>query len=191
MFCLSRPKFIVPDLSRFIPHAFALVGLVFIAGCGAQTYSSADRSAPHHKARVAHGATFGHLGSGSASYNYHRIFARPRENYASVPDNAVRAAADNPLSTFSIDVDTGSYANVRRFLNRGRLPVRDAVRVEEMINYFAYGYAAPETRAKPFKVTTEVAPTPWNRHTHLLQIGLKAFDVPKTPPPGLQPGVSN
>jgi Ca-activated chloride channel family protein len=67
-----------------------------------------------------------------------------------------------PVSTFSIDVDTGAYANVRRFLTLGNLPPRDAVRTEELVNYFRYDYGAPVDRAEPFSVTTDVARTPWN-----------------------------
>ena len=100
-----------------------------------------------------------------------------RENYAHFDDNPVKRVAEMPVSTFSIDVDTGAYANVRRFLNQGRLPAKDAVRVEEMINYFSYGYPLPKDLSRPFSVTTEMAPAPWNRDTVLLHIGLKGYDV--------------
>ena len=100
-----------------------------------------------------------------------------RENYAHFDDNPVKRVAEAPVSTFSIDVDTGAYANVRRLLNRGQLPPQDAVRVEEMINYFAYDYPLPTDKSRPFSVTTEIAPTPWNRDTHLLRVGLKGYDV--------------
>lgn len=103
-----------------------------------------------------------------------------REQYAHQEDNPVKRAAEQPVSTFSIDVDTGSYANVRRFLNEGRLPPHDAVRVEEMINYFDYDYPLPDSRQPPFRVNTELAPTPWNPKTLLLAIGIKGYDVPKT-----------
>ncbi len=110
-----------------------------------------------------------------------------REQYASYQENAVKRAAEQPMSTFSIDVDTGSYANVRRFLNQGRLPPQDAVRVEEFINYFDYDYPLPEGRQPPFRVSTELAPTPWNPKTLLLAIGIKGYDLPKTqlPPANL------
>ena len=84
------------------------------------------------------------------------------ERYQHVDDNPVHLVAEQPVSTFSIDVDTGAYANVRRFLNAGQLPPQDAVRVEEMINYFDYRYAPPASRDMPFRVATEVAPAPWN-----------------------------
>ncbi|MBI3546094.1 MAG: VWA domain-containing protein [Gammaproteobacteria bacterium] len=99
------------------------------------------------------------------------------ENYAHFDDNPVKRAIEQPVSTFSIDVDTGAYANVRRFLNQGSLPVQDAVRVEEMINYFSYDYPLPKDKTRPFSVTTEMAPTPWNKDTYLLRVGLKGYDI--------------
>ncbi len=90
---------------------------------------------------------------------------------------AVQQVATNPVSTFSVDVDTGSYANVRRFLTKGETPPADAVRTEEMINYFRYDYPRPTDRAVPFSVTTDVAQTPWNAETRLLRIGLRGYDV--------------
>ena len=110
-----------------------------------------------------------------------------RENYAHFDDNPVKRAAEQPVSTFSIDVDTGAYANVRRFLNQGSLPVKDAVRVEEMINYFSYNYPLPKDKTRPFSVTTEIAPTPWNKDTVLLRVGLKGYDIAaeKLPPANL------
>lgn len=110
-----------------------------------------------------------------------------REQYAHQEENPVKRAAEQPVSTFSIDVDTGAYANVRRFLNDGRLPPHDAVRIEEMINYFDYDYPLPDSRQPPFRVSTELAPTPWNPKTRLLAIGIKGYDVPKTqlPPANL------
>lgn len=110
-----------------------------------------------------------------------------RENYAQIEENPVKRAAEQPVSTFSIDVDTGSYANVRRFLNSGRLPPRDAVRVEELINYFDYDYPLPDGRQPPFRVSTELAPTPWNPKTLLMAVGIKGYELPKTklPPANL------
>jgi Ca-activated chloride channel family protein len=98
-----------------------------------------------------------------------------RENYGHFDSNPVQRAAESPVSTFSIDVDTGSYANVRRFLREGRLPPQDAVRVEEMINYFDYAYAPPRDRSVPFGIETEMARTPWNDRTHLLRIGIQGW----------------
>ncbi|MDG4554986.1 MAG: VWA domain-containing protein [Candidatus Competibacter sp.] len=110
-----------------------------------------------------------------------------REKYAQIEDNPVKRAAEQPVSTFSIDVDTGAYANVRRFLKAGRLPPRDAVRVEELINYFDYDYPPPDDREPPFRVNTELAPTPWNSQTLLLAVGIKGYELPRTqlPPANL------
>ncbi|WP_374603702.1 von Willebrand factor type A domain-containing protein [Arenimonas sp.] len=102
---------------------------------------------------------------------------RNTENYAAFEDNGIRRTAEQPVSTFSIDVDTGSYSNVRRMLAQGRLPPRDAVRVEEMINYFDYGYPAPTDRRQPFRVSTELAPAPWDGKRVLMQVGLKGYEV--------------
>jgi Ca-activated chloride channel family protein len=99
------------------------------------------------------------------------------ERYQHQQDNPVRLVAEHPVSTFSIDVDTGAYANVRRFLNEGRLPPQDAVRVEEMINYFDYDYAPPSNRETPFRVSTEVATAPWNSSALLLSVGIKGFEI--------------
>lgn len=98
-----------------------------------------------------------------------------RENYAQIASNPIQRVAENPVSTFSIDVDTGSYANVRRFLKQGRLPPQDAVRVEEMVNYFDYAYAPPRNTEVPFSVVTEIAPTPWNKKTQLLHVGIQGW----------------
>ncbi|MEN3951101.1 VWA domain-containing protein [Iodidimonas sp. SYSU 1G8] len=106
-----------------------------------------------------------------------------RENYALLDTNPVKQAAAEPVSTFSVDVDTGAYANVRRFLNDGQLPPADAVRVEEMINYFSYDYRPPTDRTQPFSVATEVARTPWNAQTYLLRIGLKGYEAPRAARP--------
>lgn len=110
-----------------------------------------------------------------------------REQYAHFDDNPVKPAAEEPVSTFSVDVDTGAYANVRRFLEAGQLPPEDAVRVEEMINYFDYGYAGPDSRQTPFRVHTDLARAPWNRDRLLLRVGLKGWlpDIETLPPANL------
>ncbi|MFL6520245.1 MAG: von Willebrand factor type A domain-containing protein [Chthoniobacterales bacterium] len=96
--------------------------------------------------------------------------------YDKVEENPFLPAATNPLSTFSIDVDTASYANVRRFINSGSLPPKDAVRVEEMINYFSYDYREPEGD-KPFSIDVDATGCPWERSHRLLRIGLKGREV--------------
>lgn len=94
------------------------------------------------------------------------------ENYAHIVDNAFLSPRSAPLSTFSIDVDSASYSNVRRFLNEGQMPPADAVRVEELVNYFTYDYPQP-TGDVPFSVTTELSQAPWNKEHRLLLIGLQ------------------
>ncbi|MCA9692084.1 MAG: von Willebrand factor type A domain-containing protein, partial [Myxococcales bacterium] len=98
------------------------------------------------------------------------------EGYAKIEENAFLAVKDAPLSTFSIDVDTASYSNMRRFVNDGVLPPIDAVRVEEFINYFNYDYPNPEG-ADPFSITTEVAACPWQSTHRLVQIGIKGKEI--------------
>ncbi|MFN0317017.1 MAG: vWA domain-containing protein [Burkholderiales bacterium] len=100
------------------------------------------------------------------------------EKYQHLAQHSVQLVSEHPVSTFSIDVDTGSYANVRRFLNDGQLPPADAVRVEELINYFPYAYSGPSNH-EPFAVHTEISVTPWNSDTHLLRIAIKGKDMAK------------
>jgi Ca-activated chloride channel homolog len=108
------------------------------------------------------------------------------ETYKGVADNQFYAAKADPLSTFSIDVDTASYSNLRRFVNGGKLPPKDAVRIEEMVNYFPYNYPQP-TGDKPFSINTEVADAPWNPQHKLVQIGLqgKKIGMEQLPPNNL------
>ena len=100
-----------------------------------------------------------------------------REKYAHFDNNSIKRVLENPVSTFSIDVDTGSYANVRRMLKAGQLPIRDAIRTEELINYFSYQYEQNTNLDSPFSVHREVAPTPWNKNSYLLHLGIKGFEV--------------
>ena len=106
------------------------------------------------------------------------------ENYLDFDDNPVKQAKLDPVSTFSVDVDTVSYANVRRVLLAGAQPPMDAVRAEEMINYFDYDYAQPENTEQPFSVTTEVGPSPWNENSYLVHVGIQGYDIdPSERPP--------
>ncbi|WP_417411458.1 vWA domain-containing protein [Hoeflea sp.] len=95
----------------------------------------------------------------------------------SFESNGVKSVTENPVSTFSADVDTASYAMVRRALKQGVMPDPRTVRVEEMVNYFDYDYPAPETAETPFRATVTVTPTPWNANTKLLHIGVKGYDL--------------
>ncbi|NLE65115.1 MAG: VWA domain-containing protein [Elusimicrobia bacterium] len=107
---------------------------------------------------------------------YYQTAEGNTEEYAGIRDNAFKMVLDEALSTFSIDVDTASYSNLRRFLTNNQMPPKDAVRIEEMINYFSYDYPKPET-GEPFSVTTNMAVCPWNTGHQLLMVGLKG----KTP----------
>jgi len=98
------------------------------------------------------------------------------DEYDYLPENDYMAVADSPLSTFSIDVDNASYSEIRRYLNNGQLPPKDAVRIEEMINYFDYSYKNP-TGEHPFSVYTEVATAPWNPQHYLMMIGIKGKEL--------------
>ncbi len=120
--------------------------------------------------------------SPAMTQNYIRHPSEPlyRENYQHIETQNVFRVASDPVSTFSIDVDTGAYSNMRRWLNQGQLPPEDAVRVEEFINYFSYDYPLPQNKQVPFQVSTEIAPTPWNANTRLLRIGIQGYKVPKS-----------
>ncbi|MER9582931.1 VWA domain-containing protein [Mesorhizobium sp. M0276] len=109
-----------------------------------------------------------------------------QENRDRVEDfktNPVHAALEDPVSTFSIDVDTASYSFVRGSLKQGTLPQADTVRVEEMINYFPYDWKGPDSASTPFNSTVSVMPTPWNTHTRLMHVAIKGFDVKPTEQP--------
>ena len=99
------------------------------------------------------------------------------DRFPQTAPNGILSAAEHPVSTFSVDVDTASYAFVRRYLANGQLPPAAAVRVEEMVNYFPYEYPAPTDRSAPFRVTTTVMASPWNAETRLLHIGLRGYDI--------------
>ena len=100
------------------------------------------------------------------------------ERYPNAVPNPVKRTADQPVSTFSIDVDTAAYANVRRFIARNQAPPRDAVRVEELVNYFDYGYARPASASRPFEITTAVTPSPWAEGRQIVHIGLQGYELP-------------
>jgi Ca-activated chloride channel homolog len=113
--------------------------------------------------------------------------ARPSDEERDVfnaPDaNPVKQAATEPVSTFSIDVDTASYSFLRRALNSGHLPPKDAVRVEELINYFPYSYPAPDSADPPFKPTVTVMPSPWKPTNNLVHIAIKGYDLKRAERP--------
>ncbi|HVF18324.1 MAG TPA: VWA domain-containing protein [Steroidobacteraceae bacterium] len=162
----SRPATAAPAEEKLFREADAAIGQV--AGNQASAVSN-----PQQAMRVATQSSIAPAPCCMPNY-------QPQTNterYQHLDENPVRLVHEHPVSTFSIDVDTGAYANVRRFLNDGQLPPQDAVRIEEMINYFDYEYAPPATRDTPFRVATELSPAPWNEEALLLKVGIKGFDI--------------
>ncbi|WP_227878920.1 vWA domain-containing protein [Caulobacter segnis] len=111
--------------------------------------------------------------------------AMDTERYPGAASNPVKRVAEEPVSTFSIDVDTAAYANTRRFLNDGAVPPRDAIRVEELVNYFDYGYPRPTSAQTPFRATVAIAPSPWSSQRQILHIGLQGYAAPRSEAPPL------
>lgn len=105
-----------------------------------------------------------------------------RDKFSDIKTNATKVVAEDPVSTFSIDVDTASYSFVRSALNNNQLPQKDAVRVEEMVNYFPYDYAQPTSKDVPFKANVSVMDTPWNKGTKLMHVGIKGYDLQQEKP---------
>jgi len=131
-------------------------------------YGATGYAQPHQLPREQEGVVLDHQRraqvDSTAAFN--------TENYSRIYENEFLDVAKNPLSTFSIDVDAASYSNVRRYLNAGSLPPRDAVRIEEFINYFTYDYPQPK-KGEPFSITTDVAVCPWDKAHRIVQIGLQ------------------
>jgi Ca-activated chloride channel homolog len=132
------------------------------------------------------GAPLGDMAGVSGDVNYAGNLPEPlpaeeikenRDQFEAFVSNAVKQVAAEPVSTFSIDVDTASYGFIRRSLMAGRMPPKDAVRVEEMINYFPYAYPRPESAAVPFQPTVTVTPSPWKPTNKLVHIGIKGYDI--------------
>ncbi len=167
------------------PLSLLLLAAVLTSACGggretanAPAENQAAPAQPGMVKEMAADAASANANAGSAAKPEAFYDARARaegaagEAYAKIDENPFLEASRAPLSTFSIDVDTASYSNTRRFLNEGRLPPRDAVRIEELVNYFSYDYPQPDGQT-PFSVTAEVADCPWNAQHKLVQIGLQ------------------
>ncbi len=178
--------------------AALLVGVLILAGCDKpqQPASQDKQMAPASDATTASQATEKDeaigttkapemAGRGYAPLPPPAPFPSPevRDRYENVKPNPVKLVKDEPVSTFSADVDTASYAIVRKYLTDGTLPPRDAVRIEEMVNYFDYHYPLPDQRSQPFRPTVQVYPTPWNPGTEIVHIGIKGFDLPRAERP--------
>lgn len=135
----------------------------------------ASRAAPQAASRYGNTATFD------------TVAPQPeqgRDRFANADPSPVKSVATDPVSTFSVDVDTASYAVVRRSLMQGRLPDPDSVRVEEMVNYFPYDWPRPQSAETPFRTTVTVTPTPWNAGTQLMNVAINGYDLaPSATPP--------
>lgn len=148
-------------------------------------YSNLRREAPTEpEARYdVQGQMRAKIAPGMPAMPYYEAKPAPEEigQFANAAENNVKLVREEPVSTFSLDVDTASYTLIRRQLSTGQLPPAEAVRVEEMINYFPYGYEAPASREKPFAFTLAVYPTPWNKDTKLLHVGMKSYQAKERP----------
>jgi Ca-activated chloride channel homolog len=153
------------------PDISSLQECIVTTGYSSKRRSKYKSSSPGIQGRAA-GARITH--------SYHHSRNSPSHNteeYDAINENIFHNALKNPLSTFSIDVDAASYSNVRRFINNGQRPPKDAVRIEEMINYFDYEYKQPENDL-PFSVYTEISTAPWNEKHKLVHIGLQGKKIP-------------
>ena len=135
---------------------------------------------------AASGKTQIHRNTGSilpptSDYREDKVPQEYRERFENIESNPVQRVAEKPVSTFSIDVDTASYSFVRRSLNRGLLPDKSAVRVEEFLNYFDYDYPVPKDRSKPFTTNVIVGDAPWNPGNKLIHIGIKGYEIEEQP----------
>jgi len=169
------------------PHLLLLAPLVLLAACKREDGRNPGPATVRVAADTTGAAPTTAFGteppSPSLGYALPDADGYNREQYSPIVENEFRDVRNEPLSTFAIDVDAASYANVRRFLAEQRLPPADAVRIEELVNYFDYDYPDPVGGA-PFSITTEVAPAPWNPAHRLVHVGLQGRRMdPRSLPP--------
>ncbi len=138
----------------------------------------APASAPEAREVVVTASRVKTRAADAAGTDYYRPPPENTEKYPDKPANPVKVVKDEPVSTFSADVDTASYGVMRRYINGGALPPSDAVRVEEMVNYFDYHYTVPSDRARPFEPNVAVYPTPWNPKTEIIHVGIQGYGMP-------------
>ena len=120
---------------------------------------------------------------GKRTQTYQQGTLTNRDQFAGLVENGVKLVTEHPLSTFSIDVDTGSYSLVRKYLSQGQLPPANAVRSEELINYFKYHFPKAQQADHPFVISSEITRTPWNENTHILQVGVQGYQPQLKPRP--------
>jgi Ca-activated chloride channel family protein len=163
--------------SRWLAGLLVVSSLIFSACGGADVASTGSANRPiQPQPGVYDSAKAANATSGAPLSESEDMKSGSGERYAEINENPFFETSRAPLSTFSIDVDTASYSNVRRFLNNGQMPPKDSVRIEELINYFEYDYPQP-VGSVPFSVNTEVAVCPWNTKNRLVQIGLQGRRV--------------
>lgn len=162
-------------------HLFSLgFSLLFLFSCGGSTTNTGETTtdavlSPRSTNEVFLSAEKG-VAEGS-TYQWDAVQGgEPSEEYDKIQENTFKGVAQTPVSTFSIDVDNASYSNVRRYLETDQIPPADAVRIEEMINYFDYDYPQPQAK-DPFSINTEISTAPWNSDHHLIHIGLQGKDL--------------
>ena len=155
------------SIPRNLQCVFFVIISVALVGCGAKSASNDIGAQP--SVRLLESASMAKEESPMSEFN--------REQYNEIQENEFLDTMSQPQSTFSVDVDTASYANVRRFITEGNPPPVGAVRLEELVNYFTYDYPEPEDQ-HPFSVTTDIAPCPWNPANQLLRVGLKGQPIP-------------
>lgn len=171
-----------------------MVGISFIAGCKASSNSAgkaeekrANEDSPAVMAETwaapadmeMDGSNISGAEQTETAQRYRQAYDSEymnSEEYGAIAEEGFKSVSDHPLSTFSVDVDTASYSNIRRMINRGEVIPKDAVRIEEMINYFHYNYGEPQGE-EPLAVTTELSDCPWNPDHQLLLVGLKAEEI--------------
>lgn len=187
---------IMKRMNRLV--GIGLSGIILVSaltGCGAagssaecttaaaagETYKEQNTQAyePAAAETTAAGNYDGVSGKSDRALSYQDVYGSDSysaEEYSEVVENGIKSVAEHPLSTFSIDVDTAAYSNIRRMINQGEEINPDAVRIEEMINYFNYEYRKPEGSV-PFAITTELSDCPWNKERQLLLVGLQAREI--------------
>jgi len=122
---------------------------------------------------------FGSINNSPANQAFNKMTARQHDQFTELSANTIKLAKEQPVSTFSIDVDTASYGFLRTVLNSNLQPTKDAIRIEELINYFPYDYQAADNLQQPFKTTVKVLPCPWNPANKLMHIGIKGYQLPQ------------
>ena len=169
--------------SKILLTSVAIIGVIGACGYyGSQYFTtgnySYDESVGGSSINYEFGDTFT---ENSIVYSENGSYFQPiiqnTEKYAHTDENSVKITKNEPVSTFSIDVDTASYTNARSYLERGDTPPKDSIRIEEMINYFPYNYPTPETKEKPFAIHTTLTDSPWKKGNQLLHIGIKGFEL--------------